>query len=57
MHYKVHRLDIHMTRDQGKLEQFLNALEGEVIAIFPNVTMGFFWIPKVNFVLVIEKTA
>jgi hypothetical protein len=44
--YRVHRFDFRMTADQGKLEQFLNSLGGEIIAIIPNVTMGFFWIHK-----------
>jgi hypothetical protein len=44
-----------MTRDQGKLEQFLNTLEGEVVAIIPNVTISFFWIHQVDFVLIVEK--
>jgi hypothetical protein len=44
-----------MTRDQGRLEQFLNNLEGDVVAIIPNVTP----VPAtyVNFVLVVEKVA
>jgi len=37
MKYRVHRFDISMTRDQQKLEQFLNNLGGEVVAIIPNV--------------------
>jgi hypothetical protein len=41
MKYRVHRFDIKMTSDQSKLEQFLNNLEGEVVAVFPNVTIGF----------------
>jgi hypothetical protein len=36
--YRVHRFNIRMTSDQSKLEQFLNGLEGEVVAIVPNVT-------------------
>jgi hypothetical protein len=44
-----------MTREQDKLEQFLNSLEGEVVAIIPNVTIGFFWIPQVDFLLIVEK--
>jgi len=42
-----------MTKDQGKLEQFLNNLEGEVTSIIPNVT----WAPKtqVDFLLIVEK--
>ena len=55
MKYRVHHFSIKMTEDQGKLEQFLNSLEGEVIAIIPNVTMGPFWIPQVNFLLIVEQ--
>ena len=56
--YRVHRFDIDMTKDQRKLEQFLNNLEGEVVAIIPSVNpkftaggMG----AKVNFLLIVEK--
>ena len=57
--YRVHRFDIDMAKDQRALEQFLNTLEGEVVAIIPSV------IPKftvrgagatVNFLLVVEKS-
>ncbi len=57
--YRVHRFDIVMTKDQRKLEQFLNSLEGEVVAIIPSVN------PKytvrgatatVDFLLVVEKS-
>jgi hypothetical protein len=53
MKYRVHRFDIRMTRDQGRLEQFLNSLEGEVVAIIPNVTP----VPAtyVDFLLIVEK--
>jgi hypothetical protein len=57
MKYKVHRFDIRMTRDGDKLEQFLNGLKGEVVAIIPNVTMRVFWAHEVDFVLVVEKVA
>jgi hypothetical protein len=42
-----------MSRDQHKLEQFLNDLEGEVVAIIPNVTP----LPAtfVDFLLIVEK--
>jgi hypothetical protein len=53
--YRVHRFEIRMTADQSKLEQFLNNLEGEIVAIIPNVAMSFFWIHHVNFLLVVEK--
>ncbi len=56
--YRVHRLDIKMEADQSKLEQFLNSLEGEVVAIIPSISpkmtaggMG----AKVHFLWVIEK--
>jgi hypothetical protein len=53
--YRVHRFDLRMTADQSKLEQFLNSLEGEIIAIIPNVTMNAFWIHKVDFLLIVER--
>ncbi|HSO12922.1 MAG TPA: hypothetical protein VLT51_11150 [Anaerolineales bacterium] len=51
--YRVHRFDLRMTADQSKMELFLNSLEGEIIAIIPNVT----WFPKtqVDFLLIVEK--
>jgi hypothetical protein len=55
MKYKVHRFDIKMTTDQRKLEEFLNGLEGEIVAIIPNVTVHAFWIPRVDFLLIVEK--
>jgi hypothetical protein len=53
MKYRVHRFNIRMTADQTKLEQFLNSLEGEVVAIIPNVTP----VPAtfVDFLLIVEK--
>jgi hypothetical protein len=42
-----------MTADQNKLELFLNSLEGEVVAIIPNVTP--FPATFVNFLLIVEK--
>ena len=51
--YKVHRLNMRMTQDQDKLELFLNSLEGEVIAIIPNVTP--FPATFVDFLLIVEK--
>jgi hypothetical protein len=55
MKYKVHRFNIKMTSDQSNLEQFLNSLEGEVIAIIPNVSVGFLWAHRVDFLLIVEK--
>ena len=54
--YRVHRFDIRMTSDKSKLEQFLNSLEGEIIAIFPNVTnASFTWAACVDFLLIVER--
>ena len=57
--YRVHRFDIDMAKGQRELEQFLNNLEGEVVAIIPSVNpkftaggMG----AKVNFLLIVEKS-
>ena len=56
MKYKVHQLNIKMTEDSGKLEQFLNNLEGEVVSIIPNVNPKFLcYGSDVNFVLIVEK--
>jgi hypothetical protein len=55
MKYRVHRFNIRMTADQTKLEQFLNGLEGEVVAIIPNVTP--FPATYVDFLLIVEKVS
>jgi len=47
VHYRVHRLDIKMTQDQSKLERF----------VVPNVSLWFYWVHRVDFLLVIEKVA
>jgi len=61
MSYRVHRLEINMERDQVKLEQFLNSLEGEIISIIPNIAKtNIFQIygltRQIDFLLIIEKT-
>lgn len=55
MKYRVHHFNIRMTREQGKLEQFLNSLEGEVVAIIPNV--AFLPATLVDFLLIVEKVS
>jgi len=60
MKYKVHQFEIHMSHDSGRLEQFLNSLEGEVVSIIPNVkntTLAQIYgiSRKVDFLLIIEK--
>jgi len=57
MNYKIHRFDVRMTRDQSRLEQFLNNLSGEVIAIIPNVHWGPYWVHRVDFLLIVEKVS
>ncbi len=58
MKYKVHRFDIKMDKDQARLEQFLNNLEGEVVSIVPNVKptfQGMGATAKVDFLFIVEK--
>ena len=56
--YRVHRFDIRMSRDQDKLEQFLNSIDGEIVSIIPNVkshfTMGGMG-ARVSFLYIVEK--
>jgi len=54
MKYRVHQFNLKMTSDQSKLEQFLNNLQGEIVAIIPNTILGPAG-PHVNFLLIIEK--
>lgn len=58
MKYKVYRFDIKMDKDQARLEQFLNNLEGEVVSIVPNVKptfQGMGATAKVDFLFIVEK--
>lgn len=55
MKYKVHKFKIKMSKDQERLQEFLNSLKGEVITIIPNVSVGFLWAHRVNFLLIPEK--
>lgn len=55
MKYKVHRFDLKMASDQGKLEQFLNDLKGDLETIIPNVTFGPVFVPRVDFLLIVER--
>jgi hypothetical protein len=55
MRYRVHRFELRMASDQHRLEQFLNSLEGEVVAVIPNVTVGFLGFSRVDFLLVVER--
>jgi hypothetical protein len=55
MKCKVHRFDLSMTANPRELEQFLNNLAGEIVAIIPNITVWFFWVHRVDFLLIVEK--
>ena len=60
MKYKVHRFEIHMDKDQVRLEEFLNTLRGEVVSIVPNnrsISLAQIYgvSRKVDFLLIIEK--
>ncbi len=55
MAYRVHRLDLRMTRDRVRLEQFLNSLDGEVVVIIPNIQWFVLWVHRVDFVLIVER--
>lgn len=56
MKYRVHRFNISMTQDQTRLEQLLNNLTGEIVAIIPNVTFSVIG-SRVDFLLIVEKVA
>ncbi len=55
--YLVHRFDIRMSREEdwNTLEEFLNNLKGEVVAIIPNVSGAWNNLPHVPFILIIER--
>lgn len=57
MKYRVHRFNLRMTTNQDALEQFLNGLKGEIVAIIPNVTLGFFRAHRVDFLFIGEKVS
>jgi len=58
MKYKVHRIKVNSHNMQDYLEQFLNNLDGEVLAVFPNVKPTFQLMgatAKVDFLIIVEK--
>lgn len=60
MKYKVHRMEINLEKDQAKLEQFLNELQGEVVSIITNVAKTTLFqiygaTRKIDFILIVEK--
>jgi len=47
-----------MTKDQSRLEKFLNELEGEVVSIFPNIRPKFLGMGAtavLDFLFIVEK--
>jgi hypothetical protein len=59
MKYRVHKLDVSSETAREKLQAFLNELEGEVLAVLPNVSPVFKLMgatAKVDFLLIVEKT-
>ena len=61
MKYRIHRLDFDAKNDQGKLEQFLNNLAGELVTIIPSfkkTTLAQIYgvAGKVDFLLIVEKS-
>jgi hypothetical protein len=56
MKYRVHRVEVNKDNMQEKLDQLLNKLDGDVVAVMPNVRPYFLcYGGKVDFVMVVEK--
>lgn len=58
MKYKVHRIDVKSDNMQDMLENFLNKLDGEILAVIPNVKPTFQLMgatAKIDFLLIVEK--
>lgn len=58
MKYRVHRLEVKRDTMQEQLEQLCNTLNGDVVAVIPNVRPTFQLMgatSKVDFLLVVEK--
>jgi len=56
MTYRVHRLEVNRPNMQEKLEQLLTQLDGEVVAVIPNVRPFFlFYGVQIDFLMVVEK--
>lgn len=60
MSYKVYKVEIGSKINEIALEQFLNGLKGEVIAIVPNIVPRFHLMgatANYDYLLIIEKEA
>ena len=58
MSYKVHHIDVNDKNIQQQLENYLNMLQGEVVAVLPNVIPKFHLMGAtgtVDSLLIVEK--
>ena len=58
MRYKVHQFELRMSKDREKLEDYLNSLSGEVVAVVNNVKptfQGMGATAKVDFLFIVER--
>ena len=58
MRYKVHSIDVKQKNIQDRLENYLNMLQGEVVAVLPNVVPKFHLMGAtgtVDSLLIVEK--
>ena len=56
MKYRVHRVEVNKDNMQEKLEHLLNGLDGDVVAVMPNVRPFFIcYGGQVDFLMVVEK--
>jgi hypothetical protein len=59
MKFRVHKLEVSSETAQEKLQAFLNQLDGEILAVVPNVSpvfKGMGATARVDFLLIVEKT-
>ena len=52
--YRVHRLDTGMSVKQSALEEALERVDGDVVAVVPNIMQ--FPFARVNYLLIVERT-
>jgi len=60
MNYRVHQLEVKRDTAQEKLQNFLNQLDGEILAVIPYISPTFQLMgatSKVDFLLIVEKTS
>lgn len=58
MKHKIHRIEVNSDNMQEKLQLYLNELEGDVVAIIPNIKPTFQLMgatAKINYLLIVEK--